>query len=146
MSPLALHLVSLSAKIALLGGLAWVQLALLRRAPASSRSRLCSLALIAILLVAAGEIVSPAWVVKAPLYTFVAAAARGAAHANSRSSGISARSWLAIVWAAGAAFLVVRAVAGRIALAIQRRQTLLLQRVSDVDIRIGRVETRIVAG
>jgi TonB family protein len=139
-------LASLSVKVALLGGLAWVQLALLRRAPASSRSRLCSLALIAILLLAVGEIVSPAWVVKAPLYTFVAAAARGAAHVTRRSSGMSARSWLAIVWAAGAAFLVARAAAGRIALAILRRRTQLLQRISDVDVRIGQVETPVLAG
>lgn len=140
-------LASLSVKIALLGGLVWVQLALLRRAPASSRSRLCSLALIAILLLTAGELLSPAWVVKAPLYTFVAVAARGAAHATFRlTGGPQLRSWPAIVWAIGAAFLIVRAVSGRIALAILRRRSQLLQRVSDIDVRIGPVETPILAG
>ena len=78
MNAVILTLASLSAKIVLLGGIAWTQLFLLRRAPASSRSRLCSVALVAILLLAAGEMLAPHWMVKAPVFNFTAAAtARG---------------------------------------------------------------------
>jgi TonB family protein len=144
MNPTVLHLTSLSAKIILLGGLAWMQLYLLRRAPATSRSRLCSLALIAIVLLAAGEMVLvPKWLAQRAVFHFTANALPDASPA---SSGISASSWIGLLWIAGAAFMLVRALAGRIALSTLRRRSTLLEQVSGLDVRMGEVETPILIG
>jgi len=144
MTPTVLHLTSLSAKIVLLGVLAWLQLYFLRRAPAASRSRLCSLALIAIFLLTAGEwIVAPAWLVKTPSYYFTATATGQALPATAR---MLLSSWLTVLWIAGAAFMLVRAIAGRIRLALLRRRATLLERFSGLDVRVGEVETPILTG
>jgi len=144
MTPTVLHLTSLSAKIALLGGLAWLQLHLLRRAPAASRSRLCSLALIAIVLFAAGELaLAPAWMVQTPVFQFTANAARQTSPAP---VGISASTWIGLLWMAGAGFMLLRAVAGRIRLGILRRRSMLVEQLSGVDVRMGKVETPILTG
>jgi TonB family protein len=144
MTPIVLHLTSLSIKIALLGGPAWIQLYLLRRAPAASRSRLCSMALIAIMLFAIGEIVAvPAWPVKAPVFYFAAIAARQASPAAARTAAIP---WIGLFWIVGAALMLVRAVAGRITLAMLRRRSVFLEQVSGLDVRIGDVATPILTG
>jgi bla regulator protein blaR1 len=144
MTPTVLHLTSLSAKIALLGGLAWMQLYLLRRAPAASRSRLCSLALMAIVLLAAGEwAIAPSWLVKTPVFYFTANAAHQAPPAAARTS---ASSWIGLLWMSGVLFMLARVVAGRITLSMLRRRSTLLDRVSSLDIRTGKVETPILSG
>ena len=108
-----LHLATLSVKIALLGGLASGQLYLLRRAPASSRSRLCSLALIAILLLGAGEMLAPHWTVQGPVFLLSASSAVAASPAATRAT---VGSWLTLLWMMGAAFMLLRAVVGRTAI------------------------------
>jgi TonB family protein len=147
MTAIVLHLASLSAKAALLGGVAWVQLYLLRRAPASSRSRVCSVTLIAILFLAAGEMLAPNWMVKAPVYNFTVASATGASPATqTRLVGESLITWTAFLWMAGAAFMLARAVAGRAALAMLRRRSTLLDRTCGVDIRVAAIQTPILSG
>jgi TonB family protein len=144
MTPTVLHLTSLSAKIALLGGLAWLQLYLLRRAPATSRSRLCSLALIAIVLLTAGELLlAPAWLVKTPVFHFTANVGRQASPPAALTSAIS---WIGLLWICGFALMLVRAVAGRIRLGILRDRSTLLEQVSGMDVRTGNVETPILTG
>jgi TonB family protein len=140
---IVLQLASLSAKIILLGGIAWLQLFLLRRAPASSRSRLCSVALIAMLLLGAGEMFAPHWMVKTPLFTFAAASGHGASPSVTRAA---ARSWVTILWMTGAAILLLRAISGRMTLAILRRRSRSLDLVSGVEIRIGAVQTPVLFG
>ena len=146
---LVLHLASLSTKILLLGGIAWIQLFLLRRAPASSRSRICSVALIAILFLAAGEMLAPTWIVKAPVITFTATAAE---KASPSAASATLGSWLALIWLAGAGFMLLRAFVGRAALSILRRRftlpepAILLQETSGVDVRIAEVRTPILVG
>jgi TonB family protein len=140
MTPTVLHLTSLAVKIALLGGIAWLQLYFMRRAPASSRSRLCSLALVAILLLGAVEFFAPAAIIKAPVVTFTAAAARSAAPAR------PVVSLLTLIWLVGAGVLLIRAAAGRAALAMIRRRSVLLECSTGVDVRIGDVQTPILIG
>ncbi len=143
MTATVLHLTSLSAKVALLGGIAWVQLYLLRRASASSRSRLCSLALVAILLFGAGEMLAPQWMVKAPVFTLTAAAApRG----STASAPIPVTSWLTWAWMAGAGFMLLRAVVGRTAITMVRMRSRLLERVEGVDVQNANVQTPMLAG
>ena len=143
MNVLLIHLASLSAKIALLGGLAWVQLFLLRRAPASSRSRLCSLALVAIPLLAGVEMLAPNWMVQTPVFAFTAASARGPAPV---AAGASIGFWLGLIWLAGVAWMLTRAVAGRAALALVRRRATAIESESGVDVRIADVRTPILCG
>ena len=138
------HLASLSAKILLLGGIAWIQLFALRRAAASSRSRLCAVALLAIVLLAASETFAPHWMVKAPVITFAAAApAQGASPANATPS---LGTWLALIWIAGVAFMAIRAVAGRIAIARMRRRSTSLDEGDGIDIRTAEVQTPMLSG
>ena len=136
------HLASLSVKVALLGGVAWLQLYLLRRAPAASRSRLCSLALVAILLLAGAEVWNPGWVVNAPVYGFSIPAVSGASPAARLAPGY----WLMFAWIAGAAILLSRVMVGRVALAILRRRSILVERVAGVDVRMAAVQTPVLAG
>ncbi len=144
MTPLVLHLISLSAKIALLGGLAWLQLYLLRRAPAASRSRLCSLALIGMVLFAAGEM-APAsgWLLKAPMFHLTANASP---HASPAASRANAGTWIALLWMAGVALMLARALAGRVALAQRCRRSTWLEQFSGLDVRQGEVETPMLTG
>jgi TonB family protein len=138
-----LHLLSLSAKIALLGGIAWTQLYLLRRAPASLRSRLCAAALAAILLLSAGEIIGPNWMAKAPVYSFnIAATAATSPVAGRTPVGV----WVAWLWMAGAAFMLLRAIVGRTVLAILRRNSSKLESVAGVDVRLAKVQTPLMTG
>src|ERR1035438_3435040 len=111
MNVVMIHLVALSAKVALLWGVAWVQLYFLRRAPASSRSRLCSLALIAIPVLAAGAVLAPGWIVNAPVFNFAAGSSQTGSTAAAKTS---LGSWLLAIWMAGAALMLIRAVAGRV--------------------------------
>ena len=150
MTVIVLHLASLSTKIVLLGGMAWTQLYLLRRAPASSRSRLCAMAMVAILLLATAEMLAPTWMVKTPVFNFTAtASAQGASPAAARAS---ADWWLAVLWMAGAGFMMARAIAGRAALAmVRRRFTLLqpalsLQETAGIEVRVADVQTPILVG
>jgi TonB family protein len=138
-----LPLISLSAKVALLGGIAWMQLYSLRRAPAASRSRLCSLALIAILLLGAGEMLAPNWKVNTSVFTFTSSSARGA---STPASPALVGSWFALAWMAGAGFMLLRAVAGRTALLMLHRRSCPLEPVSGVDIRIAEVQTPLLFG
>ena len=142
-----LALATLSVKIVLLGGLAWLQLAFLRRGPASSRSRLCTVALFAIILLAAGEALSPQWMllVKTPVFTTMATAGR-AAGVPRAGSGFSTGYFLLGIWLGGALLMAARAIAGRVALSIVRRKTVLLKQMSDVEVRIGAIETPVLAG
>lgn len=143
MSPAVLHLISMSAKIALLGGIAWTQLYLLRRAPAKMRSLVCSLALIAIVLFAAMEIpATPQWLARGPVFHVAA----GAAHTSPVARRLDVNAWILLLWAAGAAFMLARAVAGRIALVVVRRQSAFLENFSGLDVRVAKVETPILTG
>jgi TonB family protein len=144
MTPTVFHLISLSAKIALLGGIAWTQLYLLRRAPARMRSLACTLALIAIVLFAAGEmLVAPTWLATGLVFRVAASASSQACCGAPRANP---GSWILLLWAAGAAFMLIRAVAGRIALAGQRRQSTFLENFSGLDVRIAKVETPLLTG
>jgi TonB family protein len=136
-------LLSLSAKVALLGGIAWLQLYLLRRAPASTRSRLCAVAMVAILLLGTGELLAPNWMVKAPVYQFTAAATAGTSPA-ARLFPIG--SALALIWMAGAGLMLLRAAIGRTAIAMIRRRSTLLEHAGEVEVRIADVQTPILAG
>jgi TonB family protein len=146
MTSLASFSASLSAKIALLGGIAWLQLWFLRRAPASSRSRLCSLSLIAILLLASGEILSPAWTIRTPvpaaLYNFAVTSVPTPSPVIHATPG----SWLMFAWIVGAAVLLSRAIAGRTALVILRRRSTPLESVEGIDVRFAAVQTPILVG
>src|SRR4051812_18634761 len=86
MTALMMHLLSLSVKVALLGGIVWIQLFLLRRAPAASRSRLCAVALAAIALLIVGEALAPAWLIQSPQITISVAAAPSVPAAAPRTS------------------------------------------------------------
>jgi TonB family protein len=133
--------------VALLGGAAWAQLYFLRRASAASRSRMCSLALIAILLLAAGEAFAPAGLlkmpIKAPGVTFLAASAHGTATSQAATQ---TGWWLALVWAAGAAVMLSRAIAGRVGLGILRGRSTPFARESRINTRTAEVQTPILCG
>jgi len=144
MNAIVPHLAALSAKIILLGGIAWTQLFLLRRASASARSRLCALALVAIVLLAGGEMLTSQWTVNAPVYVFTegASAQTGSPAATPAMSA----SWLAYLWIAGAALMLLRNVAGRTALAVLRRRSTRVEPVEGVDVRIAKVQTPLLTG
>jgi TonB family protein len=147
MTALILSLFSLSVKIALLGGVVWMQLYLLRRAPAASRSRMCAVALAAILLLITGEVVAPAWLVKAPLITISTTAAAVGPATTARTSFASiAVIAIGLLWLAGVAVMLVRAIVGRRTLAITRRQSTAAESISGVDVRIADVQTPILSG
>lgn len=144
MSTTVLQLASLSAKIALLGGIAWTQLYILRRASAKMRALVCTLALISIVIFAAAEFPArpqwmPAGVVFRVSSTNTVSVASAGLHLNPTSS-------LLLIWALGSAFLVARAVAGRWALARLRRRSTLDDRFGGLDVRIAEVETPILVG
>ena len=144
MTPIVLHLTSLAAKIAVLGGMVWLQLYFLRRAPAASRSRLCSLALIAIVLLGAAEVTTaPIWPVRSMVFKLTATAAD---HASRPDARIPASSWIEFLWMAGAGLMVIRAVGGRIRLAMVRRRSTLSEQAGGLDVRIGAVETPLLTG
>ena len=136
------HLASLSAKVALLGGIAWLQLFLLRRAPAQSRSRLCRLAFIAILLLVVGEFVHPTWMVKTPVFTF-AGNSTGAAAASGTASIMSI---ISILWLLGSGVSLLRLAAGRIVIGKVRRRSMLQDREGEVEIRMADVQTPVLVG
>jgi len=145
MNAIFFSLASLSVKIAVLGGIAWAQLYLLRRAPAASRSRLCAMALIAILVLAAGELVAPGWLVKAPLYTLTAVVGAGALqHAAIEPAKGWSYTWLGYLWVGGAALMLLRAAVGRIALVRLQRRSTPIDSVSGVDVRLAEVQTPIL--
>jgi len=147
MNAIFFSLASLSVKIAVLGGIAWVQLYLLRRAPAASRSRLCAMALIAILVLAAGELVAPGWMVKAPLYTLTSVVGAGAfQHAASEPAKGWSYGWLGYLWVAGTVLMLLRAAVGRAALTRLQRGSTLVESASGVDVRLAEVQTPILVG
>jgi TonB family protein len=141
-----LQFATLSVKIALVGGLAWGLLYLLRRAPAASRSRLCAAALVAVALAGAAEMLALRWAVKAPVYAITANAAAMARGVTRTTTGIDAGRWLAILWIAGAAFMILRALAGRWILASLRRRSTFLEKADDIEVRIGAVGTPLLCG
>jgi TonB family protein len=147
MTPLLFHLLSLSLKIALLGGVVWLQLLLLRRAPAISRSRLCAVALAAIVLLIAGEALTPVWILKSPQITISTTAMQTAAGAAPRTSLIPLTVILAAtLWLIGVAAMSIRAVIGRIALARTTSSAARVDSISGVDVRLAGVQTPMLAG
>ncbi|HEY3838729.1 MAG TPA: M56 family metallopeptidase [Bryobacteraceae bacterium] len=141
-----LQLATLCVKIALLAGLALGLLYLLRRAPASSRSRLCSVALVAIVMMGAGELFSTPWTLPAPVFILTTGAAVAAQAAVGSTSGVDLAWWLGLLWIAGALLMMGRAVAGRLVLTRWRRQSNFLEQVEGIDVRIGPVQTPLLCG
>ena len=135
---------SISAKVALLGAMVWIQLYLLRRAPASARNRLCAASFVAVLLLAAGEVLAPGWLLKGPAILYTMRTAAGPA-APSVAPNLTF-SWLTLAWITGFAFMLVRAIAGRSALARLRRRSTLLQQASGIDVRTADVQTPLLCG
>jgi len=148
MNAIVPHLASLSSKIILLGGIAWTQLFLLRRAPAPARSRLCALALVAILLLAGGELLTSQWTVNAPVFAFTAGAS--AQTGSPAVAPLTLASWLvsglAYLWIAGAALMLLRVVAGRTSLAMLRRRSTQVEPVEGVEVRMAKVQTPLLTG
>jgi TonB family protein len=145
MTAAVIYLASISVKAAFLGAMVFLQLYLLRRAPASSRSRLCAAALLAILLLGAVEWLAPAWTVKAQIFSFTADA-QPALRTVASTSSVPWGTWIMFLWAAGATIMLVRALAGRAVLASVRRRSTLLDRVAGIEVRIADVQTPILCG
>ena len=143
MTAIVLPLASLSVKIAVVGAIAWMQLFLLRRAPAASRSRLCALALVAIVLLTAGEALAPNWMVKAPVYNFTASSTMGTSPAARTMTWSSLVGYL---WMAGVAFMLLRALVGRAAIAMARRRSVRVEGAPGIEVRIGAVQTPVLTG
>jgi len=148
MNAIVPHLASLSAKIILLGGIAWAQLFLLRCAPAPARSRLCALALAAILLLVSGEMLTSHWIVNAPVFAFTAGASvRAGSPAAPPAIPVSLLlQGLAYLWMAGAALMLLRAFTGRTALAVVRRKSIRVEPVEGVEVRMAKVQTPLLTG
>jgi TonB family protein len=149
MTPSILALAILSAKVALLGALLWIQLYFLRRGPAGLRSRLCVAALASIpflaVLQALASKLAPSGVISLPLTMFRADAL--AANANTTGSA----DWLLWTWVAGVTLMLARMVVGRVALARLRRKSELIAfdpiaLDNALEIRTAAVQTPILVG
>jgi len=144
MTVLLLHLLALSAKIALLGAVVWGQLFFLRRAPASSRSRLCALALVAIVVLIAGEAITPKWGVQGPRIALdVATIQATGTTASGASRLLPAIGW---IWLAGAGLMLLRAVTGRVILRTVRTRSTAIDSAAGLDVRIADIQAPILWG
>ncbi len=134
---------SISAKVALLGAIVWLQLYFLRRGPAKLRNALCAVSLIAIVLLVAAEVLVPGWLVKGPaILVSMDAASQTAASSAARVTF----SWLTLVWIAGFAVMLARAIAGRAALSSLRRRSTLRERVEGIEVRMADVQIPLLCG